>query len=97
MPIVSMNSSTGIPLRIWTFLNTASDITGAWAGACAADGDCAATHRYAAQAIIDDRMNDERMIGCLIGSIDHPIIVHPVIDTPIGSTESAAPPRGRPR
>src|SRR5471032_315705 len=36
-PIVPMNSSTGIPLRTWTFLKTSSDIWGfgAWAPASA--------------------------------------------------------------
>src|SRR6266850_6416656 len=32
MPIVSMNSSTGIPLRTWTFLKTMSDICRFWSG-----------------------------------------------------------------
>ncbi len=37
-PIVPMNSSTGMPLSTWTFLNTASDICGlaVAAAACAA-------------------------------------------------------------
>src|SRR5436309_1468538 len=32
-PIVPMNSSTGIPLSTWTFLNTCSAMGGVWAGA----------------------------------------------------------------
>src|SRR5213596_878588 len=32
IPIASMNSSTGIPLRTWTFLKTTSDICGFWSG-----------------------------------------------------------------
>jgi hypothetical protein len=37
-PIVPMNSSTGMPLSTWTFLNTVSDICGraVIAAACAA-------------------------------------------------------------
>src|SRR5215831_15744070 len=43
-PIVPMNSSTGMPLSTWTFLNTLSDIcgvAGVAAATCADDGCCA--------------------------------------------------------
>ena len=49
-PIVPMNSSTGIPFRTWTFLNTWSDNWTAGCGACPATSATLAAHTMTAAA-----------------------------------------------
>src|SRR5205807_4081913 len=52
-PIVSMNSSTGMPLRTWTFLNTSSTISGfCCCPACALADSTASTHTNIIKNII---------------------------------------------